>query len=365
MLIFYVLLIVALQIYSFALIDPNLTLVNHPWWVLFRDQLVYFGYYMRESSWYTYLAILILLFISHLFFVKNYKKYNPLVVGGIIGFILIFSYPFLSHDFFNYIFDAKIFTYYHQNPYTHIPANFAGDEWLRFMHWVHRPYPYGPSYLVLSFIPSFLGLGKFILNFLFFKIFSVIFYLLGIYYLQKLDKRIALIFATHPLIILEGLVSAHNDLIGVSLAIIGIYYLEQRRQILSRIFLVLSAGIKFITLPVILLKRKRLTWNHLVFFLQILLLVYLSFTREIQPWYFLTLFVYLPYYKKFISWSNIFLFGLLLSYYPFIALGQWDKEKVGIKMSIIFVSLGINVAYLFIKRKELAQDLEEAKLLNK
>src|SRR3990167_1810684 len=182
MFILYAFILCILTLYSYDLVDPNLTLINNSYWVTFREVVIQLGYYQRDTSWFIYLFLIISLFIFSYLFIRKYNTVDPFKIALIVSGILLFSYPFLSHDFFNYIFDAKIFTYYGQNPYTHIPANFADDKWLRFMHWVHRPYPYGPVYLPLSFIPSFLGFGKFILNFLLFKIFTVIFYLLGVYF---------------------------------------------------------------------------------------------------------------------------------------------------------------------------------------
>ncbi|HRN69591.1 MAG TPA: hypothetical protein PLS49_00245 [Candidatus Woesebacteria bacterium] len=356
---FYILVLISLLLYSYVLIDPNLTLINHPWWVLFRDQLVYVGYYQRPQSWYIYLIILILLFIVHDVITKKYKQSNALQalqIGFITSAILILSYPFTSHDLFNYIFDAKIFTYYGDNPYVMAPWNYPQDEWLRFMHWIHRSYPYGPVYLVLSFIPSFLSLGKFILNFFFFKLFSIGFYLLGIYYLQKLDKKSALIFATHPLVLIEGLVAGHNDLIGVSLGIVGLYYLEKDKQVLSRLFFLLSAGIKFITAPMVLLIKDKPHINYVLFLGQLSLLLYLAIFKDIHGWYFLTLFAYIPLYKQFIPNLQIFFFGLLVAYYPFIRLGEWDADRVVLKKTIMITALVINLIYIVYKyRKDLPQ----------
>jgi len=87
-------------------------------------------------------------------FIRNFKRYNPLLISILIGVGLLFSYPFLSHDLFNYLFDAKIVTFYHQNPYILKALDFPSDPWLRFMHWTHRTYPYGPSFLFLTLVPS-------------------------------------------------------------------------------------------------------------------------------------------------------------------------------------------------------------------
>ncbi len=346
----YVVVLLSLSLYSYALIDPNLSLMSNKYWVLFRDPLVQFGYYHRDQSWYTYFILVVLLFLFHYFFLRTYKRYNPVRISLIIGSILLFSYPFLSHDFFNYIFDAKILTYYGQNPYLHKALDYPADEWLRFMHWTHRSYPYGPFFLVLTLIPSYLAVGKFILNYFFFKILFVSLYVVAVYFLNKLDKRSALEFATHPLIIIEGLVATHNDLLAVSLGIVGFYYLFKQKQVWGRVLFVLSALIKYTTLPLPLLMAEKKNWiNWMALIVQVGLLVYLSVFREIQQWYFLTLFAYLPLYKSIIQKTNIFLFGLLMSYYPYIYLGGWDgDEKMWWKHVIINVFAAINILYIFI-----------------
>ncbi|CAN5157005.1 hypothetical protein BH09PAT2_BH09PAT2_08860 [soil metagenome] len=346
----YAIILFILTVYSYALIDPNLTLVSNKFWVMFRDPLVYFGYYQRLNSLYVYLVLLFVLYVFHLAFLRLYKKYNPVALSYFICAILLLSYPFLSHDFFNYIFDAKILTFYGQNPYLHKALDYPADEWIRFMQWTHRSYPYGPVFLVLTLIPSYLGMGKFILNYIFFKAFFVSFYILGVYSLSKINKRSAIEFATHPLVLIEGLVSAHNDLIAVSLALYGFYYLSKNQEVKGRALFILSIFIKFTTLPMPLLMLYKKKWiNILLFAVQLGLLLYLCFFREIQEWYFLTLFAYVPLYKNIIAKSNIFLLGLLLSYYPYIYLGGWDSsEKMWWKHLIIIVFALLNGVYLLI-----------------
>jgi len=348
MLIFFAPVLVGLFVYSYALIDPNLTLINHPLWVSFRDPLVYFGYYQRQTSTIVYILLLFLLFLFHWHFVKNYKRHSLWKIIGIISFFSVLSYPFLSHDLFNYIFDAKILTFYGDNPYTHIPGSYPNDEWIRFMHWTHRSYPYGPVFLPLTLVPSFLGFGKFILNFLFFKLLNFIFYGLGVYILNKMDKKWAMIFATSPLIIVEGLMNAHNDLIGVVLAFIGIYLLSRSKTMYSRIFFLASVGIKYLTLPVLFLGDKTIKWNKLLFMIQIGIVLYLSFTSDLRPWYFLTIFAFLPLFPKQIHNFSFFFTGLLISYYPFIRFGNW--EQMSIKYSIVYVAFGLNIAYLLARK---------------
>lgn len=349
----YTLVLILLSIYSYALIDPNITFFQTKWWEIFRERMVYFGYYQREASWIVYLGIVIALFIFHYFFSKRYKQFNPVKLALLVGIILLFSYPLLTHDFFNYMFDAKIATFYHKNPYIFKALDFPRDPWLRFMHWTHRTYPYGPVFLLLMFVPSFLSFGKFALSFILFKSTFIVFYILAVFFLNKLNKRYAMIFVTNPLIIVEGLVNSHNDLIGVSLAIIGVFYLLKSKGLKSRLLFLLSAGIKYITLPLVFLSRDKKKMNRSIFISLIGVLIYLSFKSEIQPWYFLNLFIFLPFFEQSINRLNIFFFGLLVSYYPYIRLGGWDSaEKITLKHWIIGVFLIVNIIYLLFLRKK-------------
>lgn len=347
MIIIYTICLLSLSIYSYALIDPNLTLVNHPLFEQFRNTMVQLGYHNRGISIIVYLTLITFLFVLNYFFTNKYKRINVIKLSLLTGGLLLLSYPFLSHDFFNYLFDAKIVTIYHQNPWTHRALDFPNDSWLRFMHWTHRTYPYGPTWLIISLFPSIISFGKLILNFIFFKALFVSFYLAIVYFINKINKKAAVFFATHPLVIIEGLVSSHNDLIAVALAIAGIYYLS-RKDLLARLFFLVSTGIKFITAPLIFIDKN----NVKVIIIGIsVLIVYVSITGEIQPWYFVNLFIFLPYLLNIIEKFNFFLLGLLVSYYPYIYLGGWDSEdKIIIKHKIIGIFFVLNL-FLLLKNK--------------
>ena len=384
----YGVILFATGVYSYFLIDPNITFFQNIYWVLFRDWAVYLGYYRRDISWIVYFTLLVLLFIFHVIFIRKFKQYSTVHVAGLIALLGCISYPFVSHDIFNYLFDARILTHYGLNPYTHTALDFQKDLWTRFMHWTHRTYPYGPTFLPLTLIPSFLGWGKFSLTFFLYKCMNGVLYLLAVYFLNKTNKRIAFQFATHPLIIIEGIINGHNDMIAVSLGLIGIYLLEKKYKLVGSILLLFSAGIKYITMPLLLLlasvRHSREDGNpvykfqflkdysrldtrlrgydnaiFIAFLFQISLIIYLCYKIEIQPWYFLSLFVFLPFFSVFIEKFNILFFGLLLSYYPFIRFGDWTAKTVSIKRDIVFIALFINSLYFifmyFWKKKFLSK----------
>ena len=265
---------------------------------------------------------------------------------------MLFSYPFLSHDFFNYLFDAKILTFYGQNPYLHKALDFPQDSWLRFMHWTHRNYPYGPSFLLLSLIPSFLSFGKLFLAFAFFKAMFAFFYVIAVWSLDKFNRQAALFFATSPLVIIEGLVNNHNDFLAVSLGLLALYFFHKKKQLwLAGLMGLFSIGIKYVTIIfVALIKKDQKAMIASLVGLGVLLW-YMYSKVGIQPWYLLNLLVLLPFLKKKYFSFGVLSFGLLLSYYPYILYGGWVQSwKVVIKEQVILVTIGLSLLTLFIQK---------------
>jgi len=354
MYILYFVLVGAMSVYSYALVDPNFTLVNHPFWEIFRNSAVSLGYHNRLYSWYIYLALVVLLFVAQYFFMRSWKKYNPLRISVVVALLLLAAYPLLSHDFFNYLFDAKIVTYYHKNPYILRALDFPNDPWVRFMHWTHRTYPYGPSFLIASLIPSFISGGKLIFNYIFFKVLFASCYVGSVWALSKIHKKYALFFATSPLVLIEGLVNTHNDMLALFLAFLGISFLWNNKKYSARILFALSFLTKYISFPILFVTRQKSMWTLGSFIVLHLLLAYLGIQQEIQAWYFLNLFIFIPWYFKYIQSLTILYIGLLMSYYPYIRMDGWNGSNVQIKHTIILVSLGMTVLYLlYLNRKNL------------
>jgi len=129
-----------------------------------------------------------------------------------------------------------------------------------------------------------------------------------------------LVIATHPLIIIEGLITPHNDLIAMSLGLIGVYLLFNKKIWSCALFIV-SGLIKYSTLPILIMSKKNKWLNILAFIGTLIPLYYLTFYSEIQPWYFLILFIFLPVFPNLIKRIELFLMGLICSYYPYIMLG--------------------------------------------
>ena len=339
MLIFYLIILGLFSVYSFALVDPNFTLINHSLWEWFRNLMVNLGYYQRGWSTGIFLTFIAFLSFFNWYFWKKGKQ--PVKLAFLIAAVTLLAYPFLSHDFFNYLFDAKILTFYGQNPYLHKALDFPADPWLRFMHWTHRTYPYGPVFLLLTLVPSFLSFGKLVLAYLFFKLLFALFYVMAVWVTDKFNRRAALFFATSPLVIVEGLVNNHNDFLGVALFLLALYFWHQKKQVIKAIFFGLSSfGIKYVTLAALPLFKKSsyMVWLSLALATGIFGYIYTQI--GIHPWYLLNLLVLLPFLRCYSSSFLVLSSGLLISYYPYLLYGPWDEAwKVTLKEQIIWVTL--------------------------
>ena len=332
----------------------NLTLINHPIWGSIRETAVQLGYFNRPLSTIIFLILLSTFFLVQKNTTMMKKIPRPFYLGIAISIPLIISYPFLSRDFFNYMFDARIVTFYNQNPYLLKALDFPNDHWLRFMHWTHRTYPYGPTFLLITLVPSFLSFGKLLLSIIFFKITWVSFYLAAIWIVEKKHKDFALFFATSPLVIFEGLINNHNDLIAICLIMIGMMAIFHKKKIKGYLLFFLSVGIKYFTLPYLFVQDKAKRINLFVFWALLAGFTYIGVTQGIQPWYLLNFVPILLVTKEMEGLFTAASAGVLLSYYPYVALGDWtNTEVIAYKNMIVLATFLFVLLVFFIKKTQL------------
>lgn len=330
--------------YSFFQIDLNLTLINHPLFLQFQKPFIEFGYYQRELSVQTYIVLLVISFSAYLLTLRLVwlKKLSISHVGiltGTLCLLLVLAYPAsFSHDIFNYMFDARIVTEYGQNPYTHKALDFPSDPWIRFMHWTHRTYPYGPIWLLVTIPLSFIGLGKFLIILLLFKLLILAAYVGITYFIYRILRIVApeyavigvTFFALNPLVIVESLISAHNDILMMLFAVIAVYLLLQKKRVVSLGMILLSIGVKFTTiylLPFVLFRFRPL----IAFIFALITFSILSYRLGIQPWYFLWVmpFAAIACMHRIVRISMVTMtFVFLLRYIPFIESGSWYPSAI-------------------------------------
>ncbi|OGH39265.1 MAG: hypothetical protein A3B44_03060 [Candidatus Levybacteria bacterium RIFCSPLOWO2_01_FULL_38_21] len=369
----YLLTIIGFFLYSFTQVDLNLTLSQFSLWQITQKFFQQIGYFNRPLSTTFYILIIFLLFGFYFFFLslasKNKIRKNKIWFLTIVSTIILsFSYNAFSYDLFNYMFDAKIITHYGQNPYLHKALDFSTDPMLNFMRWTHRTYPYGPSWLILTVPLSFIGFNFFLPTFFLFKFLSSLSFLGTAYFISKILKKISprnelfglSLFVFNPLIIIEGLVSSHNDLPMVFFAVLSLYLLTEKKYFTFLLSLLFSIGIKFATVfllpifPYIFLTKNKNQpdWRKLLNYVPILMaipLILVTIRTNFQPWYLLYIVPFAPFLKDryyALVVSTVFPFFALLEYAPFLYKGDWNPPipntlfwltATGVFLSVIII----------------------------
>lgn len=378
----YVFSVIALFFYSFTQVDLSLTLSKASLFQLFQKQFQYIGFFQRPLSTFIFVLIVAVLFISFLLFLyfakKGLLKLKQTKILIFLTFVfLVFSYNAFSYDLFNYIFDAKILTFYHQNPYFHKPLDYIQDPMLNFMRWTHRVYPYGPTWLLLTVPLTFVGMNYFIPTFFLFKLLIGASFLGSCYFVYKISEKLfpaqklfnLCFFAFNPLIIVESLVSSHNDMPMIFLLLFSIYLFLEKKKIGSFASYILSIGVKYSTLslaPVFLYvsylqkKNKKINWEKIFFasfILSLTTVIYAAFRTTFQPWYLLlplTLATFISSNKQVLLSSitaSIFAVGIYIPYvYMTDYAPTYPQIILKIELAGLILSL-IPLVYFFVFKK--------------
>lgn len=353
-------------IFSYTFIDPNL--------IYLKKIYTGFAFDNRFIATTFYLFLIFSFFIFYFLFVfllkrgkidlKNIKFLVAVTVGT-----LLLSYPaMLSYDIFNYIATAKVLFFYHENPYIIMPIEFIGDPLLLFMHAANKVALYGISWITLTSIPNFFGFGFFILTLFSFKLFVLIFYIGVILMIWKMSGNLFSVafFALNPLVIIETLISGHNDIVMMFLVLFSFFLIMKKKIVLAVAVFIFSIFIKYATLfliPVFLyviwktLVKEKIYWSKiylLSFLLMLLAFLMAPIREEIYPWYaiwFLSFVSLIP-ERKFILYASLaFTFGLMLGYTPFMYSGTYIGLTPNIKTITSLIPPVLFSIYYGVKKK--------------
>ncbi|MDO8657994.1 MAG: hypothetical protein Q7K55_04590 [Candidatus Levybacteria bacterium] len=333
----YLIFLLLFAVFSYVFVDPN----------FFYLQFIYSGFFIsnRELTTLIYASLLVVFFIYYYIFLRFLKYSLPdikklkIILLLTVG-ILILSYPaMLSFDIFNYLATSKVLFFYKENPYIIMPIEFTNDSLLEFTRAANKTALYGPFWILLSAIPYFLGFENFILTLFSFKAFIALFYIGTVYLINKMDKKAAIFFALNPLVLIETLVSGHNDIVMIFFAILAFYLFFGKKYKISALTIVGSMLIKFATLfliPIfIAMIRDNIAGNKInrikvcaysaLFMFLIFMLSPLR--EELYPWYAIWFIAFAALLHKSNFLQNlilVFSFGLMLRYVPYMATGTYS-----------------------------------------
>lgn len=215
----------ATAVWSYHLVDPNLTLFSFPGFVAWQQAMWLRAQNTPVVTW-QYIVLLGMWWVAYGWTLQQARKERlhrfPQWVWSVllgVGALLLIGHNALSHDIFNYLFNAKMVAVYQANPHVSVALDFAYDPWVRFMHNVHTAAPYGWGWTALSLLPFIVSGGKFVVAYFGMKLWMGLglgLYLFSIWkllkykYPQSAWSRWSMI-AFHPLLLIETLLNGHND----------------------------------------------------------------------------------------------------------------------------------------------------------
>lgn len=363
----YPLVLIAFSIFSYLFVDPNLQ--------YFNPINTGFAFDKRLVTTAIYILFIFLFFTFYFLFLSLVKKHkidlkNIKFLIGITIVVLFLSYPaILSYDIFNYLTTAKVLFFYQENPYIVMPIEFLGDPSLDFTRAANKIALYGPVWIFISGIPYTIGLGNFLITLFSFKLFIVLFYIGTTLLVFKISKSIfsTALFALNPLIILETLVSSHNDIVMMFFALLSFLFFLKKNLWISILFLLLSILIKYATLfllPIFIymfwkqyVVKQEIKKEQIFYFstLSMMLIFFLSPLREeIYPWYAIWFLVFVmlnPLKKRFLYTNLVFSLSLLLGYTPYMLTGTYLNPTPFLKTLVSFTPPVLFSIYYVIKKK--------------
>lgn len=169
--------------------------------------------------------------------------------------LMSLSIPSNSSDVFGYISRGAQQTLFNQNPYfSNIGSirNYESNSLFCNFMWPHTPVSYGPLFVYLTKLLLSLSDNKLFLAFFNFKFLNLFFFLFTLSFLIGMNNKKNLYFLSwNPLLLIHGLWNGHNDLICGFFLFLGFYYLSRQNYFYSLFNLMISAGIKYISVLIL------------------------------------------------------------------------------------------------------------------
>jgi alpha-1,6-mannosyltransferase len=177
---------------------------------------------------------------------------NLLVYGAPVLFtlLMIWMSPVTTTDLYGYIARGYLAVHYHLNPMTTAASRLPGGIA------VDRPAsPYGPAWLLIATLFSWISGENLLLNMLLFKVFAGVCVLVALALVDLLARRlyperrarIAVIFGWSPLLFFESVGNGHNDIAMVVCVLAAFALMLRGRSQIAFAFLVIGAVIKYVS----------------------------------------------------------------------------------------------------------------------
>ncbi len=348
----YAVLLVGVTVFSWGFVDANMALPK-------PDFLYNLVLHNRAEATALFVGLQTSLFLWYVILLRLVHQ-KRIIMKHIIWFtgismvILFFSFPGFSYDLFNYIATAKVTFFYRENPWLVMPIEIPNEPMLAYLHASNKVALYGPSWILLTGIPHVIGSNNLLLTIFSFKALVAGFYVGLLYLLWKVSKSIFAVafFGLNPLVSLETLVSGHNDVVMMFLALWALLLLSKNRMFWSLVIFMASIFIKgatIVLIPIYLwvavrgLRGEKIMWDTVWFWAAISMYIIFLLSplrEEIYVWYLIWPLTFVALMPK---WSILhmialgFSFGLPLRLAPFLYLRNWGGITPLIKKLVTFL----------------------------
>lgn len=222
------------------------------------------GQYSVEGALSYTLAMGVLFLIYALAFRRAVQGRVPHLAWIVAGGLLFAAtagavYPIGALDVFDNIFYGRMAAFLGGNPLISAPDAFSGDELYRYVAWTWWPIPYGPIWAAVDALLSRLTGGELLAGLVAFKVLGVAMYAACMLLIAALLRRLwpgyvtagTLLFAWSPVVILEGMANAHNDLTFMVLVLAALLLHLRGRSLWGLGALLASVLLKFVSLALV------------------------------------------------------------------------------------------------------------------
>ena len=240
------------------------------------------GYFFERSQFNLLLFLYSVTFLGFIFLIKSNQNHKTLFgLGLIFRILLLFSTPFLSQDFYRFIWDGRLIVS-GINPYEFLPnniintiVNFSESKILHqnMGNLSASHYSNYPPVNQFIFAIAALFSGKSIVGSVVFFRVIIIFSDIGIYFfgkklLEKFNQNQNKIFYyfLNPLVIIELTGNLHFEGVMLLFLVLGLYFLSKNNWVLAALFISVSISIKLLPLLILPIFFQQFTVKKAIIF---------------------------------------------------------------------------------------------------
>lgn len=180
------------------------------------------------------------------------------LLSAVLLLLLVIMPPLFATDVFYYAISGQIAGEFRANPYLQAPADFPQSALLPYNYWVDITTPYGPVWTLLATLLTTLTRADPLLTTLLFKGLGAVAVAASAYLIWRITSEISpriapratLLFLWNPVVLLEAVANAHNDVLMAVLTLAAAFLLLRGKSVQGFVALIVAVFVKYLVAPV-------------------------------------------------------------------------------------------------------------------